>query len=188
MHKLVLEIDLTDALSVGEMAPGFPGLNTHQWSEEQTKYILGFVLRKIGENLAEDTNQPCIDYANYDEFDAPEGMFKSSSYDESVVEGSDEDNLMCAQESMLSVAIAISDKMLEMSKGYGVQPLTKEQIKANMTQRGYNIDVYYWRGECHFCKQPITETEPAAEDDEYSHKTCKESWKQQYEAMATPQA
>jgi hypothetical protein len=125
--KLVLEIDVTEALKRGEMAPGYPGLNEHEWSEEQTNYIIGFVLRQIGEGLLEETNQPCIDYADHDAMDYREGLFKSSSYEDNVEEGSAEDNLMCAQESALSVALEIANKFMVEAKARGMDVTKFEQ-------------------------------------------------------------
>jgi hypothetical protein len=127
MAKLVLEIDVTEALKRGEMAPGYPGRNEHEWSEEQTNYIIGFVLRKIGETIVESTNLPCIDYADYDEMDYPKGMFRSSSYEDDVEEGTAEDNLMCAQESALSVALEIGNGFLEQAKVRGLDVTKFEQ-------------------------------------------------------------
>jgi hypothetical protein len=119
--KLVLEIDITEALKRGELGPGYPGNNEHTWTEEQTNYIIGFVLRQIGEDLLEDANQPCIDYADHDAMDYREGLFDSASYnEENVVQGSPEDNLMDMQESALSVALEIANKFLVEAKARGM--------------------------------------------------------------------
>lgn len=129
--KLVLEIDLTEALKHGELGPGYGGCNEHNWTEEQEKYIVGFVLRHIGELITEDANVPCLDYMDYDDMDAPEGMFKSHNYDESVVEDSPEDNLMDAQESALSVGLEIGQVFLVEAKARGLRNKFEPQEVTN---------------------------------------------------------
>jgi hypothetical protein len=99
-------------------------------------------------------------------------MFKSSAYDETVPE--EESNLMDAQESMLSVAIAISDKFLEEAKARGLAMSTQEQTKQRMADHGYNVKAFLWRGECGSCRKPFEEDEERVQGSlgvEY-HKEC----------------
>lgn len=176
-HKLLIEVDVTEALARGQMAPGYTGNNDHEWSEEQRKFIEGWVLRRIGELIHDDTaGQPCIDYASMDDLDMPEGMFGSFAYDDDVQEGSEDDNLMCAQESMLGVALAVQNEFLEQAKARGMEMATEQQTKDRMAMRGINVDAFIWSGECHKCRQQVTPQEQAVGVDYSIHAKCQEEW------------